>query len=36
MTEPFLTLDRVSFAWPDGQRLFADIDAQFDARAIPA
>jgi ATPase subunit of ABC transporter with duplicated ATPase domains len=32
MTESLVTLQRAAFAWPDGQRLFSDIDLQFDRR----
>lgn len=32
MTRPFITLDRVSYALPDGRRLFSDLDFALDAR----
>ncbi|MFK2877699.1 ATP-binding cassette domain-containing protein [Rhodanobacter hydrolyticus] len=32
MTESFLTLQSAAFAWPDGHRLFSDIDMQLDQR----
>jgi ATPase subunit of ABC transporter with duplicated ATPase domains len=32
MTDVFLTLQDVAFAWPDGQRLFSNLDIQFDRR----
>jgi ATPase subunit of ABC transporter with duplicated ATPase domains len=32
MTEAFLTLHDVAFAWPDGQRLFSRLDLQLDRR----
>ncbi len=32
MTEPFLALQGAAFGWPDGHRLFSDIDLQLDRR----
>lgn len=32
MTETFLTLEQLSFAWPDGQRVFSDFSIRFDRR----
>lgn len=32
MTTSSMTLQRAAFAWPDGHRLFTDIDFQLDAR----
>lgn len=32
MTASLLTLQRAAFAWPDGQRVFSDLDLQLDLR----
>ncbi|WNL44308.1 ATP-binding cassette domain-containing protein [Dyella sp. BiH032] len=32
MMESLLTLQRAAFAWPDGRRLFSDLDVQLDRR----
>lgn len=32
VTEPFLTLQQAAFAWPDGQRVFSNLDFHLDRR----